>query len=105
MDHLCVYPGCTDEIEDESLCAAHLKMKQEYPQAHPCLVPSCRELSFNGMYCEDHEEIFTLTGSPVKAKEFCGIPGCEDLHVLKGMCQKHYAQWMRAYERFSGIRP
>lgn len=99
-DLLCVYPGCTEPKVDEFFCATHLKVKQEYRKPRECMVPSCGEMSIDGIFCEEHHHIYTQTGKPVRAKEICGIPGCEEPHNLKGMCQKHYAQWMRAHEKF-----
>lgn len=102
---LCVMPNCYETKESEGFCAYHYQMKLLYRKPYPCVTPMCQEMAVNEGHCEEHYQILKRTGAPVQRIMLCGVPGCRKPFESKGMCKRHYTQWIRSTEKYLEEEP
>lgn len=103
----CTITGCKKPIKAKGWCAMHhqrwrrtgdpLGLTRNQKVTGMCRLESCVMPIFNRTheYCAAHYRRYLRYGDPeggITHHKVCTVPGCNKLHLAKGLCTKHYAQ-------------
>lgn len=103
---ICKVDGCLNPAKIKGYCPKHdirikrngtlvPKIKRSTIKVDECLVLGCVAQPKTHGICKNHLVIIKELKTPLKPKiiKLCGVKGCENKHLAKGMCNTHYVQW------------
>ena len=110
----CRAPGCDRYQKAKGMCQKHYRQVHEHGKLLPvygtiCQIEGCGKEEDSKGYCRNHycklwyiakkaaitfDAAKNLLGEPKKKKEKkkCIIENCDNYHIAKGLCWKHYRQ-------------
>ena len=114
----CQIVGCENKHWGKGLCSKHLKLATRGQIAikgfdlsgyKKCKVDGCERIVESKVFCPAHnyrykEGFIDINGKWLKETirdrneldiETCLVGGCNDKHLAKGLCQKHYSVYIR----------
>lgn len=112
-DGICSVSECQEPIKARRLCETHyarqrrtgstkLTVKRLNQEVENCIVIGCGKKNHSAGFCSKHKSYNQKFGSPYipRTIRLCGVGYCEEIHLAKGMCKRHYYEWGKVLEKY-----